>query len=108
MKLIQEEFDAGRAQAIDDHRAGERKMYSQLLSDWGRFYFDLMQERYGVFMEHVSDITSEGKLSYERGYNSVAREYVESIDGPGAHDRVWDEVTAFRTAHYKKSFETPD
>lgn len=108
MKLIQEEYDAGRAQAMDDQRAGTRKMYSQLLGAWGRFYFDLMQDRYGVFMEHVSDITSEGKLSYECGYNSVAREYVESIDGPGALSRVWDEVTAFRTAHYKKTFETPD
>ncbi len=83
-------------------------MYAELRGAWGRFYFDLMQDRYGVFVEHVSDITSEGKLSYEQGYNSVVREYVESIDGPGALSRVWDEVTAFRTAHYKKAFETPD
>jgi hypothetical protein len=108
VRLIQEEYDAGRAQAIVDQNSGTRKMYAELRGAWGRFYFDLMRDRYGVFVVQVSDITSEGPLSYQRGYNSVVREYVESIDGPGALNRVWDEVTAFRTALYKKHFDRPD
>ena len=109
MELIQGEYDRGRSMAQDDFARGQGKMYVQTRGAWGRFLFDLMQERYGIFVEHTSDIVWAKKLSFEMGYNEVAHEHVDSVTGPGSMDRIWEEVNAFRKASYRKFFdENPD
>jgi hypothetical protein len=105
IELIQAEYDRGRADACKDVADGTRKMYVQTRGAWGRFLFELMRDRYGIFVEHVSDITSAAKLSYEGGYNSITHEYVENMDGVGTMDRIHAEVDAFRAEHYRKYFE---
>lgn len=102
MKLIQREYDRGRDNAIADASNGTRKVFVQTRGAWGRYLFDLMRDRYGVFVEHVSVVTSEEKLSYEAGYNSIACEYIESIDGPGKMKQIHEEVDAFRSNYYRE------
>jgi hypothetical protein len=106
IKLIQDEYDRGREDARADAANGIRKVFVQTRGAWGRYLFDLMRDRYGVFVEHVSDMTTEARLSYESGYNSVAHEYIESIDGPGTMERIREEVDTFRTEHYRKYFDS--
>ncbi|MEM7478483.1 MAG: hypothetical protein AAF483_26165 [Planctomycetota bacterium] len=105
MELIQHEYDQGRIDAKLAAEKGERKIFVQTRGAWGRFLFDLMRDRYGIFVEHVSDITSSKKLSYERGYNSVSFQYIDERDGTGTMDRIWAEVEAFRAEHYRKYLE---
>jgi hypothetical protein len=100
--LIQDEYDRGRSDARKDLAKGTRKIYVQTRGAWGKFLFELMRDRYGIFVEHVSDVTSAGKLTYENGYNSIAHEYIENLDGDGTMDRIRAEVDAFRSEHYRK------
>jgi hypothetical protein len=64
-----------------------------------------MRDRHGVVVEHVGDMTTTEKLSYERGYNSITREYIDSKDGEGTMDRIWAEVDDFRTEQYRRYLE---
>lgn len=64
-----------------------------------------MRDRYDIFVEHVSDITTAAKLTYERGYNSISFEYIDGLDGAGTTERIWAEVDSFRAEHYRKYFE---
>ena len=101
LEHIQEDYDRGRAQAKMDLETGLRKIYVQTRGAWGNFLFDLMQERYGIFVEHANDMTTESQLSYEGGYNSVLTDYVESSNGEHTMTRIWDEVDAFRNDQYQ-------
>ena len=64
-----------------------------------------MRDRYGVYVEHVSDMTTAEKLSYERGYNSITREYIDNTGDNGTMEKIWSEVDAFRTELYRNHFE---
>ncbi len=103
--VVQEEYDRGRRDAERDFANGHGKLFWQTRGSWGRFFFDLMQARYGIYVEHTSDITWDAKLSYEAGYNSVTREHVEAIDGDGEMDRIWEEVQAYRLESYRLYLE---
>ncbi|QEG02743.1 hypothetical protein Mal15_68640 [Stieleria maiorica] len=81
-------------------------MYAQLIGAWGRFTYDLMAERYDIHVEHVSDITDSNKLSYERGYNSLALDHIAQQDGADAWDAIQDEIRAFRDDYYRKHLGT--
>ena len=103
--LIQSEYDQGRIDAQSDASRGTRKIFIQTRGAWGRFLFDLMRDRYEIYVEHVSDITTAGRLSYERGYNSVHFEFIDERDGDGTTKRIWNEVDTFRAESYRKFFE---
>lgn len=104
IELVQSQYDRGREDARRDAAQGNRKIYVPTRGGWGRFLFVLMRDRYGVFVEHVSDMTTSETMSYERGYNSIALEYIDNTDGAGAMDKVWAAVDAFRTELYNKHF----
>lgn len=81
-------------------------MYAQLVGAWGRFTYELLSDRYNILVQHVSDMTTEGKLSYESGYNSIARDYIAEHGGADAWDRIQDEIRNFREEHYRKHLRT--
>ncbi|WDI42773.1 nucleotidyltransferase family protein [Bremerella sp. P1] len=103
--LIQKEYDRGRSLAEEDVANGERKIYVQTRGAGDEFLSDLMRQRYGILVEYTSDITWNEKRSFEDGYNSVAREYIESVDGKGAIRRVLAEVKTFRDDQYRQYLE---
>mgnify|MGYP006908269587 CR=1 FL=1 len=102
IKYIQEQYDRGREAARTDAENGIRKVYIQLVGGWGQFLFELLRDRYGIFAQHVSDITTVEKLSYEAGYNSIAHEYIETTHGEGTMQHIDEEVHAFRAKQYRK------
>jgi hypothetical protein len=104
IELIQSEYDRGRMDAQKDAAQRARKIFVQTRGAWGRFLCDLMRDRYDIFVEHASDMTTAARLSYERGYNSVNFEYIDERHGAGTTERIWAEVDAFRAEHYSKYF----
>ena len=84
-------------------------MYFQIRGTWGKFFSDLMWQRYGVFVETFSCMTSDAQSSYREGYNSVVYEYVNSKDGPEAMEQLWGEVNQFCVEATRKFYdENPD
>jgi len=107
--LIQAAYDRGHSAAKEDFAQGHGKLYFQIRGSWGRFFADLMRDRYGITVEHSNDITSEAQLSFELGYNHVAHQYIDSTHGEGTMDKIREEVATFRKASYRKFFdENPD
>lgn len=106
IELIQHEYDRGRSDAARDWANGARRMYAPLIGAWGRFTNDLLSHRYNILVKHVSDMTTAEKLSYENGYNSIARDYIAEHDGADAWDRIQDEIRNFREEHYRKHLRT--
>lgn len=104
IELIQSQFDQGRVDAQQDAFQGTRKLYVQTRGAWGRFLVDLMRDRYDVIVEHVGDMTTAEETSYERGYNSITSEFLDSSCGEGTMKKIWAEVDEFRTELYRKHF----
>jgi len=106
MKRIPKEYEHGKRQAAADVASGRLKLYWQTRASWGDLLARLMAERFGVVIEHVSDITNQSDISYRDGYNQTVAEHINRLFGAGSYQAVLDEVTQYRQEHYRRHLES--
>ena len=102
MKIVQSEFDRGALASKSDIAAGRPRLYWQTRGRWGEYLTQLMAERFGVVVEHTSDLTNAAKLSFEAGYNQTTRLHIDGQFGHGQYDAAVQEVNQFRMDYYRQ------
>ena len=90
MDHIPKEFDRGKLDSGADHMAGCPKLYWQTRGSWGDRLTELMRDRFGVAVQHISDITYDEEVSYRRGYNEATSAYIDEKFGAGTYQAVLD------------------
>jgi hypothetical protein len=98
------EFQRGVREAEADIAAASCRLFFQTRGSWGERFTELMRDRFGVSVVHVSDISWDAKRSYEQGYNRTVRAHIDSQFGTGSYDRAWEEIEAFREQSYREWF----
>ncbi len=96
------EFQRGVREAEADIARERCRLFFQTRGSWGERFTDLMRDRFGVQVVHISDITWDAKTSYERGYNSTVRSHIDATHGAGSYDSAWQEIQAYRQESYRK------
>jgi hypothetical protein len=102
MQHIPEEFARGQRDSQTDIVAGCPKLFWQTRGSWGDLLTRMMSERFGVVVEHTSDITYAAEVSYRRGYNEATAAHIEETFGEGSYQTVMDEVNEYRLESYRR------
>jgi hypothetical protein len=98
--LIKAEFQRGENDARADIGARAMRYFFQTRGAWGEKFTELMRERFGVHVVHISDMTCDANQSYQQGYNSTIESHLDQAFGKGAFDRTWAEIEAYRQENY--------
>jgi len=101
---IREQYELGRRQSADDIAAGRTTLFFQTRGRWGEFLTQRMAEKFGVKVEHTSDLVTEAQVSFWAGYNDETKAHVDRTFGPNSFQEVLDETDRFRTQHYQRHF----
>lgn len=101
MDHIHVEFDRGQRDSQAAIAAGAPRLFWQIRGTWGELLSHQMSERFGVFVEHISDITTEREVSYHHGYNEATKAHVDEKIGAGSFQAVLDEVDEYRKQSYQ-------
>lgn len=105
MENIPEEFRRGQSDSLAAVASGTPKLFWQTRGRWGEYFTQLMHDRYGVNVEHISDITTEAESSYRGGYNEVTKNHIDEKFGEGTFAKVLEEIRAYRERYYQQYFE---
>jgi hypothetical protein len=105
MEHIQSEFDRGQRDSATDQLAGHAKLFWQTRRSWDDKLVEMMKDRFGVEVEHVSDITSSEKKSYEDGYNAATKCFIDKRFGVDAFQSAIKEIEAFRIESHRQYLE---
>lgn len=104
MHVNPKEYDRGQHDSRADIEAGSPKLFWPTRGSWGDLLTRLMQERYGVIVEHISDITTYAEVSYRKGYNDVTEMHIDDTYGNGSFSDVLEEIDIYRARIYKEYF----
>jgi hypothetical protein len=96
------EFQRGVSDAKADVENGGMRYFFQTRGFWGKQFTDLMQARFRVQVIHVSDMTSDAETSYVQGYNTTIESHLDHKFEPGAFNRTWSEIKAYREEGYQQ------
>ena len=96
MPLEEVAYQRGVTDAQADITAKACRLFWGTRGRWGELFTELMQRRFGVQVVHISDITSTGEWSYQRGYNETIKSHVDSEFGAGSFERAWNEIREYR------------
>jgi hypothetical protein len=100
--MDEHEFHRGVNEAEADITAGAMRYFFQTRGAWGQKFSELMRERFGVQVVHISDMTSDPETSYQQGYNTTITSFLDRVFGTGAYDRTWAEIQAYRQESYRR------
>jgi hypothetical protein len=100
---VPEHYELGRRQCADDIAIGRVRLFFQTRGRWGEFLTQRMADRFGVEVEHSSDMVTEAELSFQAGYNDATQAHIERTFGPGSYREVLDETDRFRTEQYRRT-----
>jgi hypothetical protein len=106
--MDEREFQRGVIEAQKDISAGAPRLFCQTRGAWGEKYTELMRDRFGVEVVHVSDMTWESKQSYEQGYNKTIESHVDEVFGSGTFDAAWAEIQEFRLEYHRRWLASQD
>jgi hypothetical protein len=101
MDHIPEEFDRGQCDGETAIAAGAPRLFWQTRGRWGELFTRLMSKRFGVLVQHISDLTTSREVSYRDGYNEATKAHVEEKFGAGSFQAVLDEVDEYRKQSYQ-------
>lgn len=105
MTHIPAEVDRGRRESEADISRGNGKLLWQTRGSWGELLTRLMQQRFGIQVEHIDCFTHAAITSYRRGYNEATQRHIDNQFGVGSFQAVLDEVEKYRQETYTRYLE---
>jgi len=104
MQMNATERERGRNECESDIQRGQLNFYWQTRGSWGEYLTTQMSKRFNVHVIHTSDMTTEAQIEFESGYNSRAKEHINSLFGDGCVQALFADVEAYRELQYRAHF----